>query len=76
MRHGSGREGLRPSKYWTPGSPRPSFRLLSHPGNIGRNQRKREVKEFTKQFTRKQFLEMKIHEKREAFKESRTQPRG
>lgn len=72
----SHREVLRPSKFWTPESPRPSFRLMNHPGNMGRNQRKREMKEFTNQFTHKQLREMKIHERRETFKEVRSQPKG
>lgn len=72
---GSHREVYRPSKYWTPDSPRPAFRVGPHPGNVGRNKHKREFREFASQFTHKQLREMKIHEKRVTFNELRSQPR-
>jgi hypothetical protein len=68
------REMYRPSKYWTPESPRATFRATTV-GNLGINKRKKEVNEFLKGFTKQQIIEMKAAEHRKARRERQEAPR-
>jgi hypothetical protein len=71
---GTNREFYRPSKFWTPDSPRATFRAMSV-GNHGVNEHKRKVKEFLKGFTKQQIIEMKAAEHRKARRERQEAPR-
>ena len=74
MKKGTNREYYRPSKYWTPDSPRPAFRSMTV-GDHGLNKHKREVKEFLKGYTKQQIIEMKAAEHRKARREKQEVPR-